>query len=89
MTEFLLVFHDRDDAEAVAEALSEETFESVRVVPESLAGEDDAEDVDWVVHVVAAVDATTADARALSPRLAALAEEYDGWLDEGATTSLS
>ncbi|TWE11463.1 ribonuclease E inhibitor RraB [Rudaeicoccus suwonensis] len=88
MTEFLLVFHDRDDAEAVAETLSEDAFESVRVVSESLAGEDDAEDVDWVVHVVAAVDASTEDARALSPRLAALAEKYDGWLDEGATTSL-
>lgn len=80
VTEFLLVFPDRDDAEEVADRLADEGIGSVRVVAEALAGEDDAEDVDWVVHIV--TDANDASAGgAHRTRLAALAEEYDGWLD--------
>lgn len=85
MIEYLIVLPDREAAEDVADQLIDDgRFTSVRVVSESLAGEDDAEDVDWVVHVVVdALDDTDAEsAHAISARFAALAEEHDGWLDE-------
>lgn len=84
MTEHLIVFPDRDDAERVADDLIEEGYLEVRVVREALAGEDDGEDHEWAVHVVeggtgtSAGDAPTAGAR---ERFAALAEEFDGWYD--------
>lgn len=77
-----MVFPDRDAAEEVADELSDDGFASVRVVPEALAGEDDAEDVDWVVHVEVDTIDDPDSAQALADRLTALAEEHDGWLDE-------
>jgi hypothetical protein len=78
----LLVFADRDDAEAVAETVGEEfpRIGTPTVVKETLAGEDDAEDAQWLV-VVEDPDG------ALGPegltRLDALVEEYDGWRETG------
>ncbi len=83
--EYLMVFPERDAAEEVADELRDnDEFTSVRVVSEALAGEDDAEDVDWAVHVMQDTidDPTGAVARALAKRFDALAEEHDGWLDE-------
>lgn len=84
MTAYLLVFPDRDNAEVVAEELADDDFTSVRVLAEALAGEDDAEAVDWVVHVVQDTvdDPTSAVARALIERFTDLAQEHDGWLDD-------
>ncbi|MEU9836730.1 hypothetical protein AB0D67_34775 [Streptosporangium sp. NPDC048047] len=73
----LLVFAGRDDAEAVAELVEEELPRAgaPAVVREALAGEDDAEDAQWLV-VVENADGLTADDLA---RLDELAEEHDGW----------
>lgn len=70
----LLVFAERDDAEEVAETLGEWFPESgvPRVVRETLAGEDDAEDAQWVV-VVEGVDEVA------MAKVDTLVEEYDGW----------
>jgi alpha-beta hydrolase superfamily lysophospholipase len=74
----LLVFGEREDAEEVAGTLGEWFPEAgvPRVLRETLAGEDDAEDAQWVVvveglgeHVLAKVDE--------------LVERYDGWRESG------
>jgi hypothetical protein len=70
----LLVFAERDDAEEVAETVAE-WFPAPglpAVVRETLAGEDDAEDAQWLVVL------EDLDDREL-PRIDALAEEYGGW----------
>jgi hypothetical protein len=74
----LLVFADRDDAEAVAETVGEEfpLVGTPAVVRETLAGEDDAEDAQWLVVVE---DPSGAVASEDLARLDALVEEYDGW----------
>ncbi|MCC5034988.1 hypothetical protein DMH02_017650 [Streptomyces sp. WAC 00631] len=73
----LLVLPDRDAAEeAAAEAV--ERFRLGRepeLVREALAGEDDAEDAQWLV--VIEEPAPDLDPAALD----ALAAEYDGWLE--------
>ena len=71
MSEHLMVFPDRDDADRIAEDLRDEGFTEVRVVREALAGEDDSED-----H----------EAQGLRERFAALAEEHDGWYDPDPAT---
>ena len=71
MSEHLMVFPDRDDADRIAEDLRDEGFTEVRVVREALAGEDDSEDHEWAVHVTeemvadesGAVDDTTSAER--------------------------
>lgn len=73
----LLVFGERDDAEEVAETLGE-WFPGLgvpRVVRETLAGEDDAEDAQWVVVLDEAdgVDPVKVDE---------LVERYDGWRED-------
>ncbi|MFI6505572.1 hypothetical protein [Nonomuraea typhae] len=68
----LLVFGEREAAEEVAETLGEWLGQVPRVVRETLAGEDDAEDAQWVV-VAEDVPAE------LVAELEALAEEHDGW----------
>ncbi|MGW0485180.1 hypothetical protein [Nonomuraea sp. NPDC003214] len=73
----LLVFGERDDAEEVAETLGE-WFPGLgvpRVVRETLAGEDDAEDAQWVVVLDGAdeVDPVKVDE---------LVERYDGWRED-------
>jgi hypothetical protein len=75
----LLVFADRDDAEAAAETVGEEFFPKIdppTMVRETLAGEDDAEDAQWLVVVEDPAGAIEPEGLA---RLDALAEEYDGW----------
>jgi len=77
-----MVFADREAAEDVADQLLDDgEFASVRVVSEALAGEDDAEDVDWVVHVMLESDSSE-NARTLAERFTELAEKHGGWLDE-------
>ncbi|MFC4060407.1 hypothetical protein ACFOWE_19050 [Planomonospora corallina] len=74
----LLVFAGRDDADEVAEAVAEEfpALEAPAVVRETLAGEDDAEDAQWVVAVEDPDGVLTADDRAWMDELA---EQYGGW----------
>ncbi|QKV95017.1 hypothetical protein HUT19_27435 [Streptomyces sp. NA02950] len=73
----VLVLPDRDAAEEVAEALPERfrTSHEPQLVRDALAGEDDAEDAQWLVVV-------EDPARELDPAaLDAFAEEYEGWLE--------
>lgn len=73
----LLVFAERDAAEEVAETLAE-WFPELgvpRVVRETLAGEDDAEDAQWLVV------AEGLDPDSLS-RVDELVERHDGWREE-------
>lgn len=84
VTEYLLVFPARDDAEEVADELREEEFTEVRVIREAFAGEDDSEDEDWAVYVRMDTldDESSAPARALVERFEKTAEDRGGWLDE-------
>jgi hypothetical protein len=73
----VLVLPDRDAAEEVAEALPERfgVTKEPQLVRDALAGEDDAEDAQWLVVVE---DPTgRLDAAALD----AFAEGYEGWLE--------
>lgn len=74
----LLVFGERDDAEEVAETLGEwfPALGAPRVVRETLAGEDDAEDAQWLV-VVEGLD------EGAYPQVDELVERYDGWREAG------
>nr|WP_079124369.1 hypothetical protein [Streptomyces sp. NBRC 110611] len=74
-TRHVLVLPDRDAAEEVAEALAERfgLTEEPELVRDALAGEDDAEDAQWLVVV------EDPDARHDPERLDALAAEYEGW----------
>nr|WP_203644509.1 hypothetical protein [Streptomyces sp. SID14478] len=73
-----MVLPDRDAAEAVAEALGEQfgVAEEPQLVRDALAGEDDAEDAQWLVVVE--------DPRGrLDPgELDAFAAGWDGWREE-------
>ncbi|MEU7452177.1 hypothetical protein [Streptosporangium roseum] len=82
MMRHLLVFADRGDAEEVAETVAEEfpRMGTPAVVRETLAGEDDAEDAQWVVVVEDPDGVLGTDHLA---RLEALAEEYEGWREAG------
>ena len=90
MTEHLMVFPDRDDAERIADDLRDEGFSEVRVVREALAGEDDGEDHEWAVHVREEMitDEAGAVEHGLRDRFAALAEEFDGWYDPDPETRI-
>ncbi|WP_026419351.1 hypothetical protein [Actinoalloteichus caeruleus] len=48
----LVVLPDRADAELLADGLAEEGWRPATVHRELLAGEDDAEDADWVVELL-------------------------------------
>jgi hypothetical protein len=74
----VLVLPDRDAAEEVAALLAERfpLAEEPRVVRDALAGEDDAEDAQWLVVVEDPADALAAD------QLDALAARFDGWVEE-------
>ena len=73
----VLVLPDRDAAQEVAELLAGrfDLAEEPRLVRDALAGEDDAEDAQWLVVVE--------DPRvALDPAaLDAVAAEFEGWLE--------
>ncbi|WP_329079082.1 hypothetical protein [Streptomyces niveus] len=73
----VLALPDRDAAEEVAGELADRfgVLEEPQLVRDALAGEDDAEDAQWLVVIE--------DARArLDPvALDAFAAEYEGWLE--------
>ncbi|MFJ5773314.1 hypothetical protein [Streptomyces sp. NPDC093094] len=74
----VLVLPDRDAAEEAAEALRERfgVDEEPRLVRDALAGEDDAEDAQWLVLL-------HDDEGRLAPReLDEFAGEWDGWREE-------
>ncbi|WP_042402941.1 hypothetical protein [Streptacidiphilus carbonis] len=75
---FVLVLPDRDAAEAVAERLSEEhpSLPEPELHREALAGEDDAEDAQWLVVLQPPLPAALTAAG-----LDALASAEDGWLE--------
>ncbi len=74
----VLVLPDRDAAEEVAEALAERfgVDEEPRLVRDALAGEDDAEDAQWLV--VLRDEAGWLDADELNEFVAG----WDGWREE-------
>lgn len=74
----VLVLPDRDAAQEAAEALGErfDSAEEPRVVRDALAGEDDAEDAQWLV--VVEDEEGLLDPRALDE----FAAEWDGWREE-------
>lgn len=77
----ILVLPDRDAAAEVATELTDRFgfAEEPRLVREALAGEDDAEDAQWLV-VLEDPDGTCCRPEAQAV-LAALAESHDGWLE--------
>ncbi|WP_345044427.1 hypothetical protein [Streptomyces sannanensis] len=73
----VLVLPDRDAAEEVAEELSDRFgIDEEPHIRDALAGEDDAEDAQWLV--VVADPAGDLDPAALD----GLAAEYEGWREE-------
>ena len=78
----VLVLPDRDAAEEVAAELTERLAlpEEPRPLREALAGEDDAEDAQWLVVLEGEAAAACEPAA-----LAALAESYEGWLERDLT----
>jgi HAD superfamily hydrolase (TIGR01509 family) len=73
----LVVLPDRDDAESVARELLSAGWSPCAVHRDMLAGEDDAEDVDWVVEVTTAPDGLPASAH--RAELDELAERFEGF----------
>ncbi|MFF3762874.1 hypothetical protein ACFYYR_02090 [Streptomyces sp. NPDC001922] len=73
----MLVLPDRDAAEEAAEEVVSRFGppEEPQLVRDALAGEDDAEDAQWLVVVEDPAD--TMDTAALDE----LASEYEGWLE--------
>lgn len=74
----LLVLPDRDDAEEIADELRAAGYSPALVHRDMLLGEDDAEDVDWVVELATGPGGTPAADR--TDELRELAERYDGFL---------
>ncbi|MGW7256173.1 hypothetical protein [Streptomyces sp. NPDC054834] len=74
----VLVLPDRDAAEEVAEALGERfgVKEEPQLVRDALAGEDDAEDAQWLLVL------RDEEERLAAEDLDALAGEWDGWREE-------
>ncbi|MEU4996300.1 hypothetical protein [Streptomyces sp. NPDC021622] len=73
----VLVLPDRDAAEEVAEELPDRfrVAEEPQLVRDALAGEDDAEDAQWLVVV------EDPERRLDRAALDALAAEHEGWLE--------
>lgn len=73
----VLMLPDRDAAEEVAELLAARfpLPEEPRLVRDALAGEDDAEDAQWLLIVEDPAGLIA------PPELDALATEHDGWLE--------
>ncbi|MCD7439859.1 hypothetical protein [Streptomyces lincolnensis] len=74
----VLVLPDRDAAEEVAQALGERfgVTEELRPVRDALAGEDDAEDAQWLVVL------RDEEGRLDPAELDEFAGEWDGWREE-------
>lgn len=74
----VLVLPDRDAAEEAAEALADryELDEEPQLVRDALAGEDDAEDAQWLLVI------EDPDARLSAAELDDFAAEWDGWREE-------
>ncbi|MFK4149774.1 hypothetical protein [Streptomyces sp. NPDC004065] len=74
----VLVLPDRDAAEEAARALEERfaVAEEPRIVRDALAGEDDAEDAQWLVLV------RDEEGRLDPRRLDEFAGEWEGWREE-------
>lgn len=74
----VLVLPDRDAAEEAAEALGERfgLDEEPRLVRDALAGEDDAEDAQWLVVL------RDEDERLDPAQLDEFAAQWDGWREE-------
>jgi hypothetical protein len=83
VTEHLLLFPERDTADEIATELAEEGFTEVRVIRVAHAGEDDAEDAEWGVHIREEMvdDQSGPVEGGLRDRFRALAAEHDGWYD--------
>ncbi|MEU3500879.1 hypothetical protein ABZ726_08940 [Streptomyces hundungensis] len=77
VTRHVLVLPDRDAAEEVSTELTDlfGLAEEPQLVRDALAGEDDAEDAQWLVVV------EDPSARLDPKALDALAAEHDGWLE--------
>ncbi|MGW4228195.1 hypothetical protein OG596_25365 [Streptomyces sp. NBC_01102] len=73
----VLVLPDRDTAQDAAEELADRfgVTEEPQLVRDALAGEDDAEDAQWLVVV------EDPAGRLDSAALDAFAAEYEGWLE--------
>nr|WP_308440237.1 hypothetical protein [Streptomyces mashuensis] len=73
----MLVLPDRETADEVADEAGRRfgLDDDPQVVREALAGEDDAEDAQWLVVV------EDPDGELNLRELRELAEEYDGWLE--------
>lgn len=73
----MLVLPDRDAAEEAAEELADRfgVTEEPQLVRDALAGEDDAEDAQWLVIV------EDPHHRLDSAALDTFAAEYEGWLE--------
>ncbi|MFF1909745.1 hypothetical protein ACWDRR_07090 [Kitasatospora sp. NPDC003701] len=78
----LLVLPDRDAAEEATEELSANhpDLGELEIVRDALAGEDDAEDAQWLVVVEPPEDGWTPG---LLRALDAVATEHEGWREEG------
>lgn len=74
----LLVLHDREEAEALADRLAAEGWTPCHVHKDLLAGEDDVEDADWLVELATAPDGRPASAH--RPYLDALADSHEGFI---------
>lgn len=74
----VLVLPDRDTAEEAAEALADryELDEEPQLVRDALAGEDDAEDAQWLLVI------EDPDSRLSAVELDDFAAEWDGWREE-------
>uniref|UniRef100_A0AAU2VXA1 Uncharacterized protein n=1 Tax=Streptomyces sp. NBC_00008 TaxID=2903610 RepID=A0AAU2VXA1_9ACTN len=73
----VLVLPDRDTAQEVADELSDRfgVTEEPQLVRDALAGEDDAEDAQWLVVV------EDPERRLDAAALDGFAAEYEGWLE--------
>ncbi|MUL40827.1 hypothetical protein FZ103_06460 [Streptomonospora sp. PA3] len=73
----LVTLSEREDAEELAEQLRDQGYEPCTVHRDMLAGEDDAEDVDWVIEVTTGPHGGPATFD--EPHLAMLAQDYGGF----------
>lgn len=74
----LIVLHDREDAQRLAGELSAQGWAPCLVHRDLLAGEDDAEDADWVIELATAPDGSPA--RLHEEPLAELADRAEGFV---------